>query len=684
MEETGGENGNLARDPEEAGTRDRVREIAQGIKSRALLLWEAATGAYQVYSIISSGAFEDAWSSRVLELVNVTVNGSTTVETVFTGLEVESDLFYIPRYPENALVNVTVYTIAVTLLLLLSLLHGIELLRSVFTSCVMVILALAVVAIYPGLSMVWGFLSLSDIDRGFLLFVFAFFAAVMGYCFWKVRKVSPASREQVRVEYVSIVVLFQAYDVVKDVFFLATSTNDPLFFLLTIFDIQLSWLMLLEIYAELDFDLPPRTFLKAIVQSLFLACALIFAPSFSIWIAGLAYIAFAQQGLNNARDNKPPPCESCCALLRIQDPQICCLSVLVAEQRQKEARDQQDPQGGVGATVLDTNGQNVPQRAQQGLTAHTGCVVKAKQPYWQKRAKKIKTASVIVWEAATSFYQIYVLINTGEFDEFYYSSVTSGNETTPFVDTELYYWPTYPGTTMINVAVYTLAASSLVLFSLLYFCNVNFTYFAVLVIISLGGATVVVFPILPYMNSLPTSPVAISLFSIGGILCTGALVYVRPKLQRFAVSIKETYQIQYVSVLVFFQLYDVAKDIFFIVVTPDDPFVLILTVFDIALSLLMIVEFYAEDELQIPSHDYAACLFHYAAVVTVIVLLPGVYMFSLVVALSLVLEILSRRYIESANLSDDNARYSCLARTTYYTTAFFSILVANKLKRMES
>lgn len=406
-----------------------------------------------------------------------------------------------------------------------------------------------------------------------------------------------------RAEYASIVVFFQVFDVVKDVFFLATSTDDPLFFLLTIFDIQLSWIMLVELYAEPGFDLSFLDYIKTVAQSALYAAALVATPSLFVFFYGMLYgIYIAWRGKIEREEKETPRHDACCRCCGCKQAQVSCLSLLVAKQREKTA-----------ASV-----------ANQNYTVESGDEALRKR--LQERAKQLKTISVILLESATSFYQVYTLLLTGEFQEAYYKSLES-NVTFPgaSVDSEIWFVPTYPETALINVTVYTFIISFLVALYLLHVCSCEFGSFAVTIVLSLAIGMLIVLPVMPYVTFLPESVEAVVLFSLLGSLAVCILGYTGLQVQRYASHIVKTSEIQYVSAVVFFQVFDVAKDVFFLLFLPEDPFVLILTVFDMVLSWLMLVEFYGEAKYGLRLREYTACIIHYGIVAALLLLTPGLY-----------------------------------------------------------
>ena len=646
--------------------RQSIRTVATALKSNAILLWETATSTYQAYTIISSGAFEDAWFNPVSEPFNLTVNGTTVNITTRTVLEADVLALFTPVYPETALINVTVYTLAVALLLLFSLLYGLKVVRRLFTSIVLVLISLAVVAIMPGLLFIQFFISGSLLIKILTGFLFIFFTGIMGYCIYRVRDSSPSHPEMLRVEYVAIVLFFQVFDLIKDSFFLATSTDDPLFFLLTIFDMQLSWLMIVELYAEPGFDLTFTEYMKAILQSTIQAGIVILLPSGVVFIGAVYYAVYLGGRADVARDGKKTPRhDACCRCLGLNKPEVFCLSIIVDNERERAV-----------VSALESTKDGTAE--EDGVASETE--PRPQREALKQRAKKVKTVSVLLWESATSFYQVYILLSTGSFEEAYYASlVFNGTQTETMVDTELWLLPKYPETSLINVAVYSLVVSSLVVVSALGVCSVVPTFQAAMTIVSLCAAVITVFPVLPYVTFLESSVVAIALFSVGSTLALAGLGYFGWKLMKNLRQYGQTVVIQYVSVIVFFQVYDMVKDVFIIVVAPEDPFVVILTVFDIVLSLLMIVEFYAEPKYALDVWEYLSCIVHYAIVATALILLPGLYVFCTFIVLALVYVYLNRKF-ESTTEHTNECMFYC-TKTKDMKISLFSVLVSKEFER---
>ena len=650
--------------------KETVRAVAKSLKSKVILLWEAATSAYQVYTIISSGAFEDAWYTPVLELFNETVNGTTVNVTSRVVLETDFMLHVVPRYPETALINVTVYTLAVALLLVFSLLYGLKVLRRAFAGVVLGLITLAVAVIVPVAIITQGVgqSSFGNLILIFLMMILVgIIAGVAVYCVYRAWQSSPSHSEMLRVEYVAIVLFFQVFDLMKDTFFLATSTDDPLFFLLTIFDMQLSWLMLMELYAEPSFDLSLTNYLKSIIQSAIQAAIVILFPSIIVFVGGVYYAMFFEGQARALRLGKKGAC--CCQSCGLHRPEVYCLSIIVDKERERAS-----------ASALGENEDDTDEGEEDNVTAQPGPHREA----LKRRAKQLKTVSVLLWESATSFYQVYTLVAFGSFEAAYFTrTFVNATQTASEVNTLVWLVPTYPETALINVTVHSVVVSSLAVLSTLYVCNVVINFHGAIVIVSFCVAILCVFPVLPYVTFLKSSAVAIALYSAGGVLAVAGLGYIGFKLLKHMGEYRysQTVLIQYVSVIVFFQVYDMAKDVFIIVVAPEDPFVLILTVFDIVLSLLMIIELYAEPDYGFGIWEYLSCILHYATVAIAVILLPGVYVFCASIIVASILIWLSRE-TESTN------EYTCTCDCIFYCTkirhvrtALFSVLVSKGLEK---
>ena len=668
MEGEGGTGGQSSLLDGTGDEKENVRAVAKSLKSNVILLWEAATSVYQAYTIISSGAFEDAWYNLVPEQFNVTVNGTTVNVSTRAVREVDLELHLIPRYPETALINVTVYTLAVALLLLFSLLYGLKIVRRLFTSIVLVLIPVGVVSIFPALV----FTQLSALSPFSVVVISIFMVILLGiivgtlaYGAYKAHEGSPFHREMLRVEYVAIVLFFQVFDLMKDSFFLATSTDDPLFFLLTIFDMQLSWLMIMELYAEPGFDLTITNYIKAIIQCTIQAGILLLVPSILVFIGSILFAMFFERPKPKGFAKKVA-CKwcTCCGLTK---PGAYLLSIIVDNERVKAEV------AGLSSAENDTD-------VESDVTAQPGPHREA----LKRRAKQLKTVSVLLWESATSFYQVYSLVAFGSFEAAYFTrTFVNATQTASEVNTLVWLVPTYPETALINVTVHSVVVSSLAVLSTLYVCNVVINFHGAIVIVSFCVAILCVFPVLPYVTFLKSSAVAIALYSAGGVLAVAGLGYIGFKLLKHMGEYRysQTVLIQYVSVIVFFQVYDMAKDVFIIVVAPEDPFVLILTVFDIVLSLLMIIELYAEPDYGFGIWEYLSCILHYATVTIAVILLPGVYVFCALISIASLLFWPSREPESTNEHTYTYDRIFYFTKTKHIKTALFSVLVSKELER---
>lgn len=132
----------------------------------------------------------------------------------------------------------------------------------------------------------------------FLSFVVAMFVFMAVFIGWIVRRQDPkpeANKRLLELETISMQVLFQVYDLVKDVALLVVGrlSIDPIAFGLTLVDVAISLMMIAELYTESDDDVEGWDYLGMIMQYTAYMAFLVAAPPYWLLFSILIFVMLA-------------------------------------------------------------------------------------------------------------------------------------------------------------------------------------------------------------------------------------------------------------------------------------------------------------------------------------------------------------------------------------------------------
>ena len=261
-------------------------KLLQETRGKFLLFVEAVISIVQVVSgLILTGDFERS--------VVVRVTGGLFVELEPNTTSVLQSTVFVASFPETAYFNVTIFTIVVSMLILMSMLTSVlETLERHFTYVILYTLNAVVMFL-----IVFGLLFELTGREEAKIGLYALIVGISGplvliacfACYVKLNKSRSISAEMLRVETVSVIIFFQVFDLVKDAVFLIVAPTEPLILAVTIVDVVLSFFALYSLYQrELAENYALLDFAATVVQYLLYCSVLCFV---SVVIIFLVYQA---------------------------------------------------------------------------------------------------------------------------------------------------------------------------------------------------------------------------------------------------------------------------------------------------------------------------------------------------------------------------------------------------------